>query len=399
MESSLVAKSWTSQSGHPRARRSRRLSALHVRTELEAQSWPSTPLFVSTESISGPAPIQYTPSNRDGPEPAGGPPGPSAGSLPCLLLTTQPSVPRNKSAIAKKCECLFANLEGLIQRVGIERVGFVTLTFSDDVQDRSVAQGRFNSLATHVLRPRQIEFITVPERQGSGRFHFHLAAAFPWDIRTGFNFDACSHASSLKREHYRNGLWDAGKHVEFKQAQSIYFESANQCLRAWWHEFRELAKRFKFGRCETLPVISNSAAISRYLGAYVSSASDSRLVCDKGMRSVRYSLTRRVASLKFSWVSGNGYNWRRGLECLGAIFGTDFDGLTGLFGNKFQYDMRFAIFALGENFAKAKPLCVQVPEWADHASRMGFLKAVCNSVQKEIRFDDSLLTSAPEQPF
>jgi hypothetical protein len=39
-----------------------------------------------------------------------------------------------------------------------------------------------------------LEFIAVPERQDSGRFHFRLAAAFPYGIRSGFDFAACERA-------------------------------------------------------------------------------------------------------------------------------------------------------------------------------------------------------------
>jgi len=320
-------------------------------------------------------------------------------ALPCLLLTTQTGVSKNKSAIAKKAETLYVNIEGLIRRVGIERVGFVTLTFPDHVTSREIASARFNSLSTGVLRQQQLEFITVPERQGSGRFHFHLAAAFPWDIRTGFDFDACTNANTIKREHYRAGKWDVGRFAEYDRWQRIYIQSANKRLCEWWNYFRPVAKRYGFGRCETLPVISNGAAIARYIGAYVSTASDARTVDDKGMRTVRYSLLERTASLKWSWADGNGRKWRRGLQCLGQIFELDLDGLAGFFGKKFQYQMRNTIFVLGEFYEQAFPLCARVPEWADQASRMGFLGRLLNSVQKETVFDMSCFNHEPDCPF
>ena len=320
-------------------------------------------------------------------------------ALPCLLLTTQPGVSKNKSAIAKKAETLYVNLDGLIRRVGIERVGFVTLTFPDHVTSREIASKRFNSLASHVLRPQQLEFIAVPERQGSGRFHFHLAAAFPWDIRTGFDFDACANANTIKREHYAAGKWDAGSLGEYEQWQRIYFKSANQRLRDWWNYFRPVAKRYGFGRCETLPVISNGAAIARYLGAYVSTASNARTFADKGMRTVRYSIVERTASLKWSWADGNGKKWRRGLQLLGGIFELDMDGLRKFFGKKFQYHMRKLIFILGHFYEKALSICAQVPEWADEASRRGFLVRLLNALQTETEFDLSFLNNEAECPF
>src|ERR1017187_5868381 len=172
---------------------------------------PSDNSWSSTSPNSGWRPDGSTPAapnssrspkpDKDGvlaPAPAG------AGTLLYLFETTQSELSRmpvaNRSATAKKAETLYANLSGLIERVGIERVGFVTLTTADNCTNRVEAQRRFNSFATNVLRPEAVEHIAVPERQERGAIHFHLAAAFPWDIRTGFDFAAVSHSGALKRE-------------------------------------------------------------------------------------------------------------------------------------------------------------------------------------------------------
>ena len=333
---------------------------------------------------------------------------------PSLSLINNSIIGVNKSAIAKKAECLYVNLDGLIKRVGIERVGFVTLTFPRVTSDRVFASCCFNSLATNVLRPQKLEFLSVPERQGNGGFHFHLATAFPYDIRTGFDFTAATNATTVKREHYfrggtynrsRGGFgWDnASSYAEFKKWECLYIESANESLRSWWNYFRQVAKRYGFGRCETLPILSNAQALARYIGAYVSTASNARLVCDAGMRTVRYSFARvpvagyerksslRTATVKFSWLDGNGRKWRRGLQLLGTIFELDLDGLSRLFGKKFQYHMRRAIFHLGDKYEEALPLVSKVPQWADYASRVAFFTRLLNSLQKEEIFDESIL--------
>ncbi len=354
---------------------------------------------------------------------AGG--GRAAAPAPSLsLINNSNEVERNLSAIAKKAECLHVNLDGLIKRVGIERVGFLTLTFPRIVADRSEASGYFNRLATGVLRPQKLEFVAVPERQDNSGFHFHLATAFPYDIRTGFDFAAATNAATVKREHYYRGGtylpsaggfgWDKrGSYRQFKHWERLYFESANQRLREWWHYFRPVATRYGFGICQTLPILSNAQALARYVGAYVTSASVTRLECDKGMRAVRYSFSRqpvecdgvtrkislRTASLKFSWAAGNGFKWRRGLQLLGAVFELDSDGLARLFGKKFQYHMRRAIFALGEHFDTALPLVSKVPAWADHASRVRFLVTLLNSLQTKQVFDLNFLTHEPDCPF
>ena len=140
--------------------------------------------------------------------------------------------------VARKAETLYANINGLIRRVGIERVGFVTLTTPDNCGDRSEANRRLIAFQRGLLRPDGIESISVPERQQRGAFHFHLAGAFPWDIRTGFDFAACRHAAALKRERQFGGVWEPGTFAEFQRLERQYFQSANERLRSWWRDVR-----------------------------------------------------------------------------------------------------------------------------------------------------------------
>jgi hypothetical protein len=292
--------------------------------------------------------------------------------------------------------------------VGIERVGFVTLTFLRPITSRELAQERFHSFKTGFLARHIIESVAVPERQGNGGFHFHLAAVFDGDIRNGFDFDALSHAAALKREHNFKGSdglwhWTPGKHEEFRHWERVYFMSANQRLRRFWSDLREVSAGYGFGRCETLPVISNATAVARYVGAYVTTASNARTADDKGMRTVRYSLTQRAASLKFSWADGNGRKWRRGLKVLGAIFNLDLDGLVELFGSEFQYQLRKSIFVLAENFDEAFVAASQLPDWTPLSERVGFLfnyvAAVRVGATLELQINEAIEQSIIECPF
>ncbi len=317
----------------------------------------------------------------------------SAGArpLPCLFVTIQsdgsgngqnhlpPKADINLSAYAKKAETLFINLDGLIRRVGIERVGFVTLTFADRVVEYKDASRRFNRISTSTLKPEGLEFVAVPERQMSGRFHFHLAAAFPYDIRSGFDFAACERAKAAKRD----GNW-----AEFRRQQSVYCRSANRHLRQFWALLRQdKVTRHGFGRCETLPLLSNAAALARYVGAYVTSAGRSRLASDKGMRSVRYSLLERRASCRWSWADGNGLRWRRGCQILSLILELPYEQYPKKFGKKWAWRLKETISVLGEHYEEALRYAALVPEWADYRSRLLYVSRVsCQLAGVEERF-------------
>ena len=206
--------------------------------------------------------------------------------LPCRSLeTTQPNPtpaalvgPRKKVALA-----LSWNVANLCREHGIERVGFLTLTFADHVTNAREAQRRFNSLATHVLRKRYPGHIAVMERQKSGRIHYHLLVVLPDDIRTGCDFDAIANGD---------------------------YKSANKTLRLEWAFWRKSARGYGFGRTELLPIKSDSDALGQYVGKYIAKGQAFRTEDDKGVRLVRYSGGARMATCKFAELGKYPSEWR-----------------------------------------------------------------------------------------
>jgi len=176
------------------------------------------------------------------------------------------------------------------KRFGVDRLGFLTLTFADNVQVLKEAQRRFHSLNSHVIRLRYVKAIGVWERQKSRRIHFHLVVVLPSDIRTGFDFAA------VDRQDYR---------------------SANSALRSEWAFWRKTAKAYGFGRTELLPVKSNAEGIARYVGKYVAKHIKDREEDDKGARVVRflgYGPGERRVSARFAWNTENAFVWRAKLS-------------------------------------------------------------------------------------
>ena len=158
----------------------------------------------------------------------------------------------------------------------------MTLTFHDHVTDHKEAQRRFNSLASHVLRERYADYIKVSERQKSGRWHFHLLVVVGEDIRTGFDFAAYKAAKS------------AGKLSTRRHWTKLYGASASARLREEWRFWREMGKRYGFGRVEMMPIKSTAEGIARYVGKYVGKHMHERKPEDKGVRLVSCSHGARV---------------------------------------------------------------------------------------------------------
>jgi hypothetical protein len=194
---------------------------------------------------------------------------------------------------------------------GLERLGFLTLTFADHVVDIREAQRRFNSLRTNVLARRYSASIAVVERQKSGRIHFHLLVVLDSDIRSGFDFDA------IARHDYR---------------------SAGQVLRQEWAYWRQTAVKYGFGRTELLPVKSTSEGIAKYVGKYIAKHLDARKEEDRGARLVRYTRNARKCGTRFAWAGVRGWLWRAKVKQFAAGFGiASPEGMRHSFGSRWAY--------------------------------------------------------------
>ena len=199
------------------------------------------------------------------------------------------SVGHRKTAFA-----LQRNVLLLVEKHGVERVGFLTLTFARQVVDYKEAQKALHSLMTGVLRLRYPEHITVMERMDSGRIHYHLLVVMGADIRTGFDWEA------VKRGDYR---------------------SASDNLRAEWRFWREAAPKYGFGRTELLPIRSTAEGVAKYVGKYVAKHIGQRLAEDKGARLVRYSKGTNRVGTRFSWVTEGAALWRAKLGAFCHLLG------------------------------------------------------------------------------
>lgn len=208
----------------------------------------------------------------------------------------------------------------LCGKYGVERVGFLTLTFADHVTCAREAGRRYRSLRTGVLAERYTETICVLERMKSGRIHFHLLVVMGWDIRTGFDFSAASRGD---------------------------YSSANQGLRAEWAFWRRNAPNYRFGRTELMPVKSNEEGLSKYVGKYIAKHVGQRETRDKGVRLVRYSKGASIGSAAFMFVSPRSKLWRWQVGQFAQRNGcSDLDQVREKFGKRWAYYQRAEIVAI-----------------------------------------------------
>lgn len=171
----------------------------------------------------------------------------------------------------KKKFALEENAKAFIRRWG-SRVGFLTLTFADDVQCAREASRRFNSLRTNYSALFK-EYICVQERQKSGRVHYHILVVCPFAWPSNFPF-----AEVARRQ----------------------YAGVPKRIRSFWRRLVTRVKAFGFGRTELMPVFSEGAGA--YLAKYLTKGE--RHPLDKGVRLVRYSFhVDRTVFSRFSWIT------------------------------------------------------------------------------------------------
>lgn len=258
--------------------------------------------------------IDMMPCNGIGaaaPAPAGAPP------LPCQ---DSDNFTELKPYHRKCIHALKLNVESLCDKNGIERIGFLTLTYGDHVKDLKDAQRRFKSLQTHCLKKLFKDWIVVIEFMGNGRVHYHLLLVCGENILTGFNFE------EVKRKNYR---------------------SAGQYLRGLWKILRKDLPRYGFGRHELKPIRTCGKAVASYVAKYFSKGLANRLPEHKGMRLVRYSRGWRVANCQFAWASPRAGLWRGKLAEFAKRRGIkSFQGFQDRFGPKWAYKLKDRVMSI-----------------------------------------------------
>lgn len=240
-----------------------------------------------------------------------------APALPCLYSNNSNE---RYHYLKKVAHCVRENIERMCNEVGLSYLGFLTLTFPDNVTSNKEACRRFNSFRTGYLSRCSWfrDYFLVKERQKRGAWHFHLLVYLSSDIRTGFDW------SEYEKGNYRSAC------VE---------------LRVIWAELRKVLPKYNFGRHELLPIRSNAEGISYYMAKYLIKGFENRLPEDKGVRLYSCSHKMVMSTPKFSWLTENSKLWRENVEILAnyVIHTDDYWDISERFGKRWAYHLRDSI--------------------------------------------------------
>ena len=212
-----------------------------------------------------------------------------------------------KSNCAKRCFALTKNINSYSKKYGIERLGFLTLTFKGNLTDEIEAQRRYKNLTRTWNREKPFKVLCrVMEFQKRGAIHYHLLVLMKSDIRTGFNWEAFKKAGECQKQ---------GKWSERQKWTRVYAKSSREELRQNWSWLRLKCESHGFGRSELMP-IEYPDNIGSYLGKYLvkedrkqearKNHEDLGVSVDikkRRTRMITYSKREhRVANTRFSWV-------------------------------------------------------------------------------------------------
>lgn len=239
------------------------------------------------------------------------------------------------------------NTAAFIEQVGENSVGFLTLTFEDNLTDPKEAQRRFNSFWSNVGRKTFGAYLRVIEFQRRGAVHYHLLVACPVAIKSAFDWEAFMTAQECWRAKDMNG---------HRQLTRAYVQKLRDGGCSWlvdtWAMLRHELPKYGLGRSELVPVRSNFEGMAKYIGKYLEKGCMNRAPDQKGVRMFNASLkgwNKRV-SMRFQFISEGSGNFRSRVARLATHIGaTEDEGLSPHLGKKWAYRLKPWLMPTFEN--------------------------------------------------
>lgn len=234
------------------------------------------------------------------------------------------------------------NLGLLVELYGLEKIGFLTLTFPKNLTLKE-ANARLNSLATHVLGKHFVHWVCVREFTRGGRPHLHLIVVAREDIRAGFDFESYLRMNYLGSRPERRRKFSG----EIRQlARSL---NPSPPLAALWKELRRVLPLYQFGRHELIPIRKSGQALARYVGGYIRKSMEFRPESAKGARLITYSkgFPRKVVGHAWSFHCESSELWRAKVAVFAKIHRVkDLAGMQKRFGPRWAWWFKDLISSL-----------------------------------------------------
>lgn len=245
-------------------------------------------------------------------------------------MTSHKSTPLNSLNLLspyhkKSAYALASNVESLISKSGLENMGFLTLTFPDNVTDPKEAYKRFDSFNRNYLRKNKSfrNWLCVKERQKRGAWHYHILIDCGGDIRTGFNWD---------------------------EVRSRIYRGVPSHLLKLWKDLRTNLPKYGFGRSELKPIRTDGEIIGKYIGKYIAKHIKARAEEDKGVRLVSYSRTWPRNNSNFQWNTPNSKKWREQLARFAECYRlSSLEDIKDFFGTNWAFHLADVI--INDNWA------------------------------------------------
>jgi hypothetical protein len=214
---------------------------------------------------------------------------------------------------------------------GKERVGILTLTFKENLQDMKESQRRWNNLSRIINREKKFQvLVKVIEPQKRGAVHYHLIVKTEKNIRGQIDWET----------YERMGKESCTK--EKRRLGKELAKTAEPHLVELWGWLRKKCKSTGFGRSELMP-LKKPDHVKNYIGKYLEKdMQDNSLKKggkNHGMRMITYGRNApKVASKKFTWNSGHGCLYRHRLKYWAKYRGIkDEQEMEELFGPRWSY--------------------------------------------------------------
>jgi len=273
----------------------------------------------------------------------------AAKPLPCL--SGNKSDKRSLSRLRKSAFSVAENAIRFVEKVGLEKVGFLTVTFPAEVKSPREAQRRWNNFCRRVVSRLFGQRVRALEPHSDGRPHSHSLIDCGGDIRTGFDWEHYDRVRAWSKDRLRS--------LAAKPRGSLN----RRPHLVWLHsELRRLAPLYGIGRVELIPLRSTGEAVGRYVGGYLSKGTGRRRGMEwKGVRHVSY--TRRCPrAIKGPWAwAEHGRRWRRQLARWAAKHGcATMEEISAVFGPRWCYHHSPAIAATDPD-APAVPAPISAP--------------------------------------